>query len=149
MLIDHLISDIDRQPDHYMHGRVTSVLGMMAEIGGVQRALSIGDRVTITARGNRHVPAEVVGFRAERALVMPYGTLEGVGLGCRAEIAQTQPVVSSGATRSPPKEPNDNGATAIPPSTLGACEAIVVTRPAQSTPKTVVPPRVVAVTRRR
>ncbi len=93
MLIDHLISDIDRQPDHYMHGRVTSVLGMMAEIGGVQRALSIGDRVTITARGNRQVPAEVVGFRAERALVMPYGTLEGVGLGCRAEIAQTQPVL--------------------------------------------------------
>ena len=64
-------------------------------------------------------------------------------------IAQTRPVVSSGATRSPPKEPNDNGATAIPPSTLGACEAIVVTRPAQSTPKTVVPPRAVAVTRRR
>src|SRR5258708_15906261 len=39
-------------------------------------------------------------------------------------IAQTRPVISSGATRSPPKEPNDNGATAIPPSTLGACEAI-------------------------
>ena len=93
MLIDHLIADIDRVPDHYLHGRITGVLGMMAEIGGVQRALSVGDRVSILARGDRRVPAEVVGFRAERALVMPYGTLEGVGLGCRAEIAQTQPVL--------------------------------------------------------
>jgi flagellum-specific ATP synthase len=66
---------------------------MMAEIGGVQRALSVGDRVIITARGGRRVPAEIVGFRAERALCMPYGTLEGVGLGCRAEISQTQPVL--------------------------------------------------------
>jgi flagellum-specific ATP synthase len=93
MLIDHLISDVERVPDHYLHGRVTSVLGMMAEIGGVQRALSVGDRVTILARGDRRVPAEVVGFRAERALVMPFGTLDGVGLGCRAEIAQTEPVI--------------------------------------------------------
>jgi len=93
MLIDHLISDIDRVPDHYLHGRITGVLGMMAEIGGVQRALSIGDRVTILARGDRPVPAEVVGFRAERALVMPYGSLEGVGLGCRAEVTQTEPVI--------------------------------------------------------
>jgi flagellum-specific ATP synthase len=93
MLIDHLISDIDRLPDHYLHGRITGVLGMMAEIGGVQRALSVGDRVTIFGRGERRIPAEIVGFRSERALAMPYGTLDGVGLGCRAEVAQTQPVI--------------------------------------------------------
>ena len=93
MLIDHLISDIDRLPDHYLHGRITGVLGMMAEVGGVQRALSVGDRVAIYSRNDRKIPAEVVGFRAERALVMPYGTLDGVGLGCRAEVTQTQPVI--------------------------------------------------------
>jgi flagellum-specific ATP synthase len=93
MLIDHLISDIQRLPDHYLYGRVTGVLGMMAEIGGVQRALSVGDRVTILARGNRRVPAEIVGFKGERALAMPFGTLDGVGLGCRAEVAQTEPTV--------------------------------------------------------
>ncbi len=93
MLIDHLVNDIGRMPDHVLHGRITGVLGMMAEIGGVQRALSVGDRVTILARGNRRVPAEIVGFRAERAVAMPFGTLEGVGLGCKAEIAQTDPVI--------------------------------------------------------
>lgn len=93
MLIDHLINDIERLPSHHLHGRITGVMGMMAEIGGVQRALSIGDRVTIVARGNRRVPAEVVGFRNERALAMPFGSLDGVGLGCRAEVTRTDPVV--------------------------------------------------------
>jgi len=93
MLIDHLINDIERLPGHHLHGRITGVMGMMAEIGGVQRALSIGDRVTIVARGNRRVPAEVVGFRNERALAMPFGSLDGVGLGCRAEVTRTDPVV--------------------------------------------------------
>lgn len=93
MLIDHLIKDMDRLADHRLHGRITSVQGMLVEIGGVQRALSIGDRVTIIARGDRRVPAEVVGFREERALAMPFGTLDGVGLGAIAEIARTDPVI--------------------------------------------------------
>jgi flagellum-specific ATP synthase len=93
MLTNHLIADLARLPDHYLHGRVTGVLGMMAEIGGVQRALSVGDRVTIIARGNKRILAEIVGFKGERALAMPFGTLEGVGLGCKAEVAQTEPVV--------------------------------------------------------
>ncbi len=93
MLIDNLISNLGRMADHVLHGRVVGVLGMMVEIGGVQRALSVGDRVTIIARGDRRVPAEIVGFKGERALAMPFGTLDGVGLGCRAEIAQTDPVI--------------------------------------------------------
>jgi flagellum-specific ATP synthase len=93
MLIDHLITDIGRLPNHYLQGRVTGVLGMMAEIGGVQRSLSIGDRINIIARKDRKVPCEVVGFKNERALVMPFGTMDGVGLGARVEISQTDPVL--------------------------------------------------------
>ncbi len=92
MLVDHLIGEIERQPEQMLHGRVTGVLGMMAEIGGVERALSIGDRIVIVGRGNHRVPAEIVGFRGNRALAMPFGTLDGVGLGCNAEISLTDPV---------------------------------------------------------
>jgi flagellum-specific ATP synthase len=92
MLLDHLIGEIERQPEQLLHGRVTGVLGMMAEIGGVERALSIGDRIVITGRGNHRVPAEIVGFRGNRALAMPFGTLDGIGLGCNAEISLTDPV---------------------------------------------------------
>ncbi|HEV7371949.1 MAG TPA: flagellar protein export ATPase FliI [Arenibaculum sp.] len=84
------VNEIDRLPDLRFFGRVTAVLGLLVEIGGIERMLSIGDRCNVIARGNRAVPCEVVGFRAGRALLMPLGTLEGVGLGCRAELASGQ-----------------------------------------------------------
>jgi flagellum-specific ATP synthase len=93
MLIDHLVAEIGRLPEHHLQGRVVGVLGMMAEIAGVERALSIGDRLDIVARKGRRVPCEVIGFKSGRALVMPFGTLDGVGLGAVAEITRTDPVV--------------------------------------------------------
>jgi flagellum-specific ATP synthase len=55
--------------------------------------LSIGGRCTIIARAGRRVPCEVVGFRNGRALLMPLGNLDGVGLGCKAEVSEGQPEV--------------------------------------------------------
>ena len=43
--------------------------------------------------GGRRVSCEVVGFRGGSALLMAFTALDGVGLGCRAEIAETQPVI--------------------------------------------------------
>src|SRR2546421_452467 len=63
MLIDQLITDVERAPAWSLHGRVTGVLGMMAEIGGIERALSIGDRITIQGR-DRQGPGAGVGVRA-------------------------------------------------------------------------------------
>jgi flagellum-specific ATP synthase len=62
-------------------------------VGGVERLLSIGGRCTIVARAGRRVPCEVVGFRNGRALLMPLGNLDGVGLGCKAEVSEGQPEV--------------------------------------------------------
>lgn len=92
-LLRHLTSDIDKIPDFRLYGRVTAVLGMMVEIGGVERALSIGDRCYVQARGSRMVTCEVVGFRDGRALAMPFAALEGVGIGSRAQISDAEPVV--------------------------------------------------------
>jgi flagellum-specific ATP synthase len=92
-LLKHLSSDIEKVPEFRLYGRVTAVLGMMVEIGGVERALSIGDRCFVQARGGRLVACEVVGFRDGRALAMPFGQLEGVGIGSRAQISDAEPVI--------------------------------------------------------
>ncbi len=92
-LLRHLAGDIDKVPEFRLYGRVTAVLGMMVEIGGVERALSIGDRCFVQARAGRMVTCEVVGFRDGRALAMPFGPLEGVGIGSRAQISDAEPVV--------------------------------------------------------
>ncbi|MBF0563055.1 MAG: flagellar protein export ATPase FliI [Alphaproteobacteria bacterium] len=75
--------------DHRAYGRVTGVRGMLVEAGGMQGSVSVGDRSTIMARGERPVLCEVVGFRDGRALLMPFESLDGVGLGCRAVVAES------------------------------------------------------------
>jgi flagellum-specific ATP synthase len=92
-LLRHLANEIEKVQDVRVYGRVTAVLGMMVEIGGVERALSIGDRCFVQARGNRLIACEVVGFRDGRALAMPFDAVEGVGIGSRALISDAQPVV--------------------------------------------------------
>ncbi|TAL01001.1 MAG: flagellar protein export ATPase FliI [Rhodospirillaceae bacterium] len=87
------INAVDRLPTHQLFGKVAAVQGLMLEVAGVQNNLSVGDRCNVIARDGRSVPCEVVGFRNGRALTMPFGALEGIGLGCRAEITTTAPVL--------------------------------------------------------
>ena len=66
---------------------------MLVEINGVEGRLSIGDHCSIEARTGRKVVCEVVGFSETSALVMPFGTLEGIGLGCNVEIGTSEPII--------------------------------------------------------
>jgi flagellum-specific ATP synthase len=71
-------------------GKVTGILGLLIEVGGLQNNLKIGDACTIhTINGTQSLLCEVVGFRSKRALLMPFGNLEGVGLGNRVEISDS------------------------------------------------------------
>lgn len=91
--VERLVNDIAALPDYRRFGRVTAVLGLLVEVGGIEKELSVGGRCVVEARDGRRVPCEVVGFRQSRALLMPYGTLDGVGLGCRALVSDGQPSV--------------------------------------------------------
>lgn len=75
------------------YAEVTKVLGLIVEIAGFGDGLSIGAMVTLRPDDGRKIPCEVVGFKDGRAMLMPFGTLEGVGLGCRAEISASRPFV--------------------------------------------------------
>lgn len=91
--IARLIQDIESLPDLRRFGRVTAVLGLLVEVGGIEKELSVGGRCVVEARDGRRLPCEVVGFRQSRALLMPFGSLDGVGLGCRAVVADGLPSV--------------------------------------------------------
>lgn len=81
-----LRAEIAAIPEQRRYGRVAAVMGMLVEIAGVPKALTVGGRCDIIARDGRRLPCEVVGFRDGRALAMPFGALEGIGLGCRVEM---------------------------------------------------------------
>ena len=75
------------------YGRVVGIQGHLVEVAGAQQSLSIGSRVNILSRQDKIIPCEVVGFKADRALLMPYSMLEGVGVGCQAYVEGETPVV--------------------------------------------------------
>ena len=91
--MDGLLASIERLSDYQQYGRVAAIQGLLVEVAGVERHLSIGSRVELQARGGRQVESEVVGFRQGRALLMPYGALDGVGMGCKAVVGEADPVV--------------------------------------------------------
>jgi len=92
-LTDGLIKDIARVPQANAYASVASVKGMLIEIAGVRTPLSVGDRCFITARGGKQIACEVVGFTGERALLMPFTDLEGIGPRNRVDISDRPPVL--------------------------------------------------------
>jgi len=91
--LQHAQAEISRISAAKVNGKVVGIQGMLLQIGGISGYLSIGDRCDLIARGGRRVRCEIVGFRDGLALAMPYGPLEGVGLGSKAELIQSEPVV--------------------------------------------------------
>jgi flagellum-specific ATP synthase len=74
-------------------GSVTGVQGMLIEVSGVKSDLSIGDRCEIIARRNKIVECEVVGFRDGKVLMMPFGSVEGIGPGCKVNVSKSEPII--------------------------------------------------------
>ena len=75
---------------HRRAGRVVDLIGLIVEASGLEA--SVGEVCTIDAgRGRPSVPAEVVGFRAGRTLLMALGDATGIGPGAQV-IASGQPL---------------------------------------------------------
>lgn len=84
---------ISTLPDYEVAGRVTRILGLLVEIAGFGSDLFIGSHVHLRPARGVDIACEVVGFKEDRALLMPFGTLEGVGLGTPAVIQRNRPVI--------------------------------------------------------
>ncbi len=83
-----LVSDLSRLRDHHIYGSVTSFRGMLIEISGIERSLTVGGRCSIISRTGRKIPCEAVGFLGKNVLAMPFEGAEGISFGCRVEIGE-------------------------------------------------------------
>lgn len=88
-----IVHQIDRLPNYRIVGQVTQVVGLLIEVGGVEGSVSVGDYCNVYRRNGEKVVCEAIGFRDNKALLMPFGALDGVGLGCRVEIAAADPAI--------------------------------------------------------
>jgi len=72
-------------------GRVSQVVGLIAE--GDSLGLGIGSLCSILTDQGEEVKAEVVGFKKQKALLMPYGDIRGVRMGSRIVPVSASPMV--------------------------------------------------------
>ncbi len=83
----NLIAAVDRLDPLQVSGRVAAVNGLLIEARGGLTRLPVGARAEIErGRGLGALAVEVVGFRETRALLMPFGPVEGVAPGAEIRI---------------------------------------------------------------
>src|SRR5829696_2970453 len=74
---------------HRRHGRVTNLIGLIIEVTGLEA--EVGELCYVEAGRTRpEVPAEVVGFRDARTLLMPLGEMHGIAPGRAATATGRQ-----------------------------------------------------------
>ena len=82
------MQELQAMPPLALHGRVTAVKGLLIECSGIEEMLSVGARCAV--QGSLHhahqVLCEVVGFREKVALLMPFTSVEGIGLGAKVTL---------------------------------------------------------------
>jgi flagellum-specific ATP synthase len=84
--LQSLVAAVERLDPLTVSGRVAAVNGLLIEARGGLTRLSIGSHAEILRRGDKPLAAEVVGFRDSRALLMPFGPVEGVAPGAEIRI---------------------------------------------------------------
>ncbi len=75
---------IERVP---VYGRVAAVRGLLVEIAGPVSAMQVGGRIDVQVDAATEIACEIIGFSGDRALAMPFGSLQGVRRGCMARVA--------------------------------------------------------------
>ncbi|WP_371371261.1 flagellar protein export ATPase FliI [Sporomusa aerivorans] len=78
-----------------LNGRITQIIGLVIESQGPH--VNLGELCYIQPRNlSEPIPAEVVGFRENRVLLMPVGEMQGIGPGCEVISAHRMLKVSVG-----------------------------------------------------
>jgi len=85
--MQNLIAAVERIDPLTVSGRVAGVQGLLIEARGGLTRLAVGARADILRPRDTPLPAEVVGFRDTRALLMPFGPVEGVAPGAEIRIS--------------------------------------------------------------
>ncbi len=76
-----LKKDLLALPDRKVYGRVRAIQGLLLEVAGPAQTMGLGSRLQVRRGEAGPITCEVVGFRGDRVLAMPFGFLQGVHMG--------------------------------------------------------------------
>lgn len=92
-LTDNILQTLEKLDTAAYYGRVSGVQGLFVEASGILSPLAIGDRCNIVNNRNVRVPCEIVSFKDDKILLMPYGSMDGIGINCPVEVLDAKPVI--------------------------------------------------------
>jgi len=72
-----------------LFGRVVGIKGLLIEVAGPVDYMPVGGRLDIENVSGAVIPAEVIGIQGGRAMVMPFGSIDGLGQGCKAVVRRS------------------------------------------------------------
>lgn len=80
-MLETAIARCHASPVHHPEGVVLETVGLIVEVGGIRAA--VGDSLAIDTAGGAEIEVEVIGFRADRLVATPLGSISGVRQGAR------------------------------------------------------------------
>jgi flagellum-specific ATP synthase len=90
MSIETAVKLISQIPIITIFGVVRSVHGLMIKVSANSNLISVGTQCQITLNDQKKLGAEVVGFEDGQALIMPYGTMDGIRPGAQVVFLDNQ-----------------------------------------------------------
>lgn len=90
---DNILQSLEKLDVGAYYGRVSGVQGLFVEVSGILSRLAIGDRCNIINNRNVKIPCEIVSFKDDKILLMPYGSMDGIGINCLVEVIDAKPVI--------------------------------------------------------
>lgn len=91
--IDNIIQSVEKLEASSYYGRVSGVQGLFVEVSGILNSLAIGDRCNVINNRGENVPSEIVSFKDDKVLLMPYGSMDGIGINCLVKVVDAKPVI--------------------------------------------------------
>jgi flagellum-specific ATP synthase len=91
--VEETLSELAQIKSYHIEGKVTAIKGLLIECSGIEQILSVGSRCLVVhqrAEQQDGIICEVLGFKDNTTLLMPFGNLEGIGLGSRVVFLEPE-----------------------------------------------------------
>ena len=84
-----ILDSIDIVDTVTAEGRISQIIGLVIEASGLDG--SLGELCSIRTKDNLTIQAEIVGFKGDKVLMMPFGEIMGLSPGCPVSVS-SQPM---------------------------------------------------------
>jgi flagellum-specific ATP synthase len=91
--LEKVVSSVQNIQDTYNFGYTTGVSGLLVHAKGIANA-AVGSVCIIENTLKQKFTAEIVGFKDDTCLLMPFNSLQGIGLGCKVYFKELAPTIS-------------------------------------------------------